>query len=71
MAVKFAKRAGHRNQHGDKPSYMPVRAKVVDTGTPTVKHGRYSNLYSLRGINLSSRLGSVPRSTTCKRWGVK
>jgi hypothetical protein len=67
----FAKRTSNRNKHGDKPSYVPIRSKVVSTGTPVIKHGRYSNLYSLRGINLSSRLGSVPVSKACKRWGAK
>jgi hypothetical protein len=70
----FAKRAGHRNQHGDKPSYMPVRAKVVDTGTPTVKHGRYSNLYSIRGAmprGLNLEVSGSPMPKRYPRFGVK
>lgn len=71
MADKFAMRPrSTRNKHGDKPSYTPVRAKVVDTGRArAVKHGLYSNLYSIRDtVRYQGRMQSIghgprPRST--------
>jgi hypothetical protein len=76
MAV-FAKRArSNRNQHGDKPSYMPVRAKVVDTGrAQAIKHGLYSNLYSIRdSVTYQGRIQSIgrgPRPSSTEGMGMR
>jgi hypothetical protein len=74
MAAQFAKRPSCWQRMHEARLAFPVRAEAKSTGTPTVKHGRYSNLYSIRGAmprGANLEAGHTPKPATFKRWGIR
>lgn len=74
MADNFAKRPSCWQRYQEARLAYPVRAEAKSNGTPTVKHGRYSNLYSIRGAmprGLNLEVSGAPTPKRFARWGVK